>query len=251
MRDRRPALLALALVVAALAAWETLGAGGPRAAFLPPPSTWASALGDLAASGRLAADVTATLRRLAGGLAIGVTVGTTVGLGLGLVPRLHGVVDPLVAVFQPLPKLALYPLMLLLLGLGEAPRTLLVALSAFFPTYITTSDGVRGIDPRLLDVVRSVGGGRAMRLRRVVLPAAVPSMLSGLRIAVNNGLLVTIGLELVSAGDGIGAAIWASWQNLRSDRLFAMLVVLGLLGTATTAALRAVDRRTARWRPPA
>jgi ABC-type nitrate/sulfonate/bicarbonate transport system permease component len=239
---------ALVLLAGALGVWEVVDVGAVPVDFFPPPSAWAAALGDVAASGRLMTDLTATLGRLLGGLVIGAAAGWGLGLGLGGLPRLQGPFDGLVALLQPIPKLAVYPLMLLLLGLGEAPRVSLVALAVFFPAYITVVQAVRGVDRDLLDVVATSGGGRRMRLRRVLLPTAAPAMLAGLRIGWNNGLLVTVGLEFLASGDGIGARLWAAWLNLRPDLLFAMLVVLGAIGVLSNGALRAVERRTTRWR---
>lgn len=239
---------ALVLLAGALVVWETFDTGAVPVDFFPPPSEWAAALAELGATGRLGADLAATLGRLVRGLVIGATVGWGLGLSLSGLPRLQGPMDGVVALLQPIPKLAIYPLMLLLLGLGEAPRVVLVALSVFFPSYITVVQATRGVDRGLLDVVATVGGGRTMRLRRVLIPTAAPAMLAGLRIGANNGLLVTVGLEFLSSGDGIGARLWAAWLNLRPDQLFAMIVVLASIGILSNAALRAIERRATRWR---
>jgi len=239
----------IAILIVLVVAWESSsGRSLVDRLFFPPPSTWLAALMDMAADGSLAADVRATLTRLLRGLVPGLVLGYGLGMLLGWSRRAHDVLDPFVAFLHPLPKIALFPLLLLLLGVGERPKSAIIAITVFFPMFVNTVLGVREIDPALLDVARSHRASTALVLRRVVLPASVPAAMAGLRLAVNTALTVAIALELLTAGEGLGARIWKSWQNLRSDRLFAALLVIALLGHASNLLIRRLEHWLVPWR---
>lgn len=240
----------IAIVAAAVIAWElSSGRDLVDRLFFPPPSAWFVALLEMVRDGSLAADVRATLSRLLRGLVPGLVLGYGLGILLGWSRRAHDVLDPFVAFLHPLPKIALFPLLLLVLGVGERPKSAIIAITVFFPMFVNTVLGVREIDPGLIDVARSHRASTALVLRRIVLPASVPAALAGLRLAVNTALTVAIALELLTAGEGLGARIWKSWQNLRADRLFAALLVVALLGHATNVLVKRLDRRLVPWRP--
>lgn len=250
---REPALIARSrpflLPVLLLGAWEVGSAAGRiDPLFLPPPTAWIAALAAMAADGSLPADILATLARLGRGFAFGASVGCVLGLVLGSSPRAYSAVNPVVALLHPLPRIALFPILLLLLGIGEAPKTTVVAISAFFPTFITTTLGVRGIDRGLFEVVGSYGASRGLVLRRVVLPGSVPSLLAGARLAFNASLTSTITVELLTAGAGIGSRIWNGWQNLRTAQLYAAVLLIAVFGLLSNLALQALQRRLTPWR---
>jgi len=242
-------LLSAALVLTWLSVWEIRAAeSGVRVLFFPPPSSWFRALQALWVSGTLPTDLVATARRFSVGMTMGVLGGWLAGIALGTAPRLRTVLDPIVAVFHPLPKIALYPLLLLLLGFGEAPKVAIVAVATFFPLFVNTLQGVREVDRTLVEVVRAFGGRRLMVLKRVVLPGSVPFVLAGLRLALNTGLTVTIAVELITAGDGLGSRVWFAWQSLRVDQLFAVLCVVGVFGLVANSSLEALSRILTPWR---
>jgi len=242
-------LLTAGLLVTWLLMWEARAAGAEfRVLFFPPPSTWIRALRTLWASGTLPTDLLATARRFGAGMSMGALGGWSAGVMLGSAPRVRTVLDPIVAVFHPLPKISLYPLLLLLLGFGEAPKVAIVAIATFFPLFVNTLQGVREVDRSLVEVVRIFGGGRLMVLRRVVLPGSIPFVLAGLRLALNTGLTVTVAVELITAGDGLGSRIWFAWQTLRVDQLFAVLLVVGAFGLVVNSMLERAARLLAPWR---
>ena len=250
--SRRPLGLrweTLAILAAVVVTWE-LSSGDAIAdrLFFPPPSSWFVALAEMARDGTLGRDVAATSVRFLRGIIPGLVLGYGSGLLLGWSRRAHDILDPFIAFLHPLPKLALFPLLLLVLGVGERPKSAIIAITVFFPMFVNTMLGVRGIDPALLDVARSHRASRRLLLRRVVLPGSMPSAIAGLRLAVNTALTVAIALELLTAGDGLGSRIWTSWQNLRADRLYAALLVVALLGHASNLAIRGLEERLAPWR---
>jgi len=236
-------LLSASLIMAPLLVWEVRAAAtGVNAIFFPPPSAWFRALQTLWVAGTLPTDLIATSMRFSVGMTLGAVSGWVVGLLLGSAPRLRAVLDPIVAVFHPLPKISLYPLLLLLLGFGEAPKIAIVAIATFFPLFVNTLQGVREVDRTLVDVVRTFGGRRLMVLKRVVLPGSLPFVLAGLRLAMNTGLTVTVAVELLTAGDGLGSRIWFAWQRLRVDELFAVLLVIGAFGLIVNTMLERLFR---------
>jgi NitT/TauT family transport system permease protein len=159
------------------------------------------------------------------------------------------VADPFVAALHPIPKLALLPLFMVLLGVGEAPKVFLVAVAAFFPMLINTTAGVRQINPMHFDLARNYGAGMVRVLGRVVLPGSLPLILAGFRLSANLALVITIAVEMISSEVGLGALVWLSWQLLRVELLYATLVVTALLGIGLSFSLERLERRLAPWRP--
>ena len=204
---------------------------------------------DVTASGELPEGLAVSLARVVVGLVIGITLGTVLGLASGL-SRWGGVlVDPPVQMLRTLPHLALVPLFILWFGVEETPKILLVALGVLFPIYLNVHAGVRGVDPKLLEAATVSGFTRAERLRHVVLPGALSSALTGLRLALGIAWLSIVVAETVSADSGLGYMINNAREFLRTDVIVVGLVVYALLGLGTDALVRGVERRALRWRP--
>lgn len=246
---RRLQPVTFAIVAAVLVARELAAARDMLAThFFPPQSAWVRELAALWRDGTLPVDLVATLRRFGTGMGVGVLGGWLVGLGIGIAPRAYRVLDPIAAVVHPLPKLTLYPLLLLVLGLGEAPKVAVIAVATFFPMFVSSVSGVREVDPGLREVVRSFRAGRLLVLRRLVLPSSVPFVLAGLRLALNTGLTVTVAVELITAGDRLGSRVWLSWQTLRTEQLYAGLLVVAAFVFTMNETLERVGRRLTPWR---
>ena len=241
----RPALLvALALCVA----WELWARGRSASTILfPPPSVIGATLAKQALSGELLDTVAATLRRLAFGFVLGGVPALLLGLLMGFSARVRAAVDPVVAAAHSVPKIAVLPILMILLGIGEAPKIVVVAAAAFFPLLINTMAGVRQISPIHFEVAHSYGASAPRVFWRVLLPGSLPQILSGARLALNGGLLITIALEIVAARTGLGAAIWLAWQTLRVEELFSALVVASLLGIGFNATLVRLEKRLVPW----
>lgn len=245
---RPPRWPAAALALALLAILEIAARSGlVSGVLLPPPTAAARALAESIADGTMGRHTAATLLRVIPGLLIGAAPGLLLGLAMGASERLRAVADPFVAAVHPLPKLALLPLAMLLLGIGEAPRIAVIAAAAFFPMLINAMAAVREIAPSHIELARNYGARRLQILTRVILPGSLPLALSGLRLAANVAFLMTVSVEMILPDDGLGALVWLSWQVLRVDQLWATLFVIGLLGVLLNAGLARLGRRLAPW----
>jgi NitT/TauT family transport system permease protein len=240
------------LVVLAILLWEGIARmEWVSPVVFPPPSRTARALVDLTSSGRLPSAALATLARVGRGLLAGALPGLLLGLAMGASTRVRRLFDPLVAAIHPLPKLALLPLVLATLGIGEGPRTIPIALSAFFPMLLSAATGVRQIPPLLPEMARSFGASHRQLLWRVILPGSLPYVLTGLRISVNAALVMSVALEMIAAPDGLGVLIWYSWETMRIEPLYGGVLAIALLGMVSNALLEAAARRLVPWRPDA
>ena len=244
----RSGFISGAIAIALVGAWEVAArAGGISPLLAPAPSAVLGTLWTLLLSGEIAPHITATLSRVVIGLALGGTVGVTMGILMGTVPRLRAIVDPFVSAFHPVPKIAILPLVMALLGIGDTARIAVVSLAVFFPMMINTLAGVTQISRTHLDVARNYGASGWKLFTRVILPASLPMMFAGFRVALNLALLIAISIEIAAASVGLGALIWMSWELLRIDVLYAALVVIMALGVSFNVIVRALTQRLVPW----
>ncbi len=251
--ERRPRLPArgwvpLVAMVTALSLWEVAARLGiiPRLYF-PPPTEIMEALWNSIVRGELGPALWATLTRVIPGLVLGAVPGLLLGVAMGRSRAVRRIADPFIAAVHPIPKIALLPLLMIILGIGEASRIAVVAIAAFFPMLINSMAGVRRISPLYFDVARNYGAGRRKVFTRVVLPGSLPMVLSGLRLSANVAFLVTIAVEIVAADSGLGALIWLSWEILRVELLYAVLVVISLFGVTLNLTLAGLAHRLSPW----
>jgi NitT/TauT family transport system permease protein len=245
----RPAWLlgggALALV---LVAWEAVARlGWVPALFLPAPTAVVAEAGRMARSGELGRHLAVSLVRVGIGFGLGAAVGTALGLLLGVSRAVWAVANPIIAATYPIPKIALLPLMILWLGIGEMPKVVMIALGVFFPVVINTYAGVRGTDPFMVRTARSLGAGRWQVVRKVVLPSALPTILAGYRLGTGIALLLVVSAEMINATSGIGFLILNSGDLMLTGKLMVGLVILSLLGLASTWGLRALEAWLTPW----
>jgi NitT/TauT family transport system permease protein len=215
--------------------------------FLPAPSAVAVSIGEMLLDGSLTTHLGATLSRILLGLLCGGGAGVTLGLAMGTSKRLRRVLDPLVAALHPIPRLAFFPLLIVVLGVGETSKLAAVSLGAFFPMLLNTVAGVRGMNPVHLELARNFGADRRQMFLHVLLPGSMPLMLTGLRLSANVAFHSTIGVEMVGSRNGIGAMLWLSWQTFRIDHLYAILVVIAAIGIGLASLIRWVTQRSAPW----
>jgi ABC-type nitrate/sulfonate/bicarbonate transport system permease component len=243
---RGPALAAFAVL---LALWQA--AVGWRLAnplFLPAPTDIAAALYALAASGELWLHIGASLRRIVTGWLIGTAAGLAVGIALGLSGLARSIGVPLVSALFPIPKIALLPLFILWFGIGEPSKVATIALGVFFPTAVAAFGAVDNVPRSLIRMAQSFGLPFAAIVRKVVLPGALPGILSGFRISASIALILVVAAEMINARHGIGALVLFAGNLMRTDQLLAGVVVLSALGLVIAWALGALERRLLRWR---
>lgn len=245
MRLFPPVILGIALL-----AWEwAVATGRVSALFFPAPTTIVATLINLFVARDLLLDVGLTLYRMGVGFLIGATAGIVLGLLMGWSARVRTVMEPFIAGLHPMPKSALLPLMLVLMGLGDRPRFALVALAAFFPLLINTMSSVNSIDPALLEAAANYGARGFKLFQRVIFPAALPGILSGARIAANTAMTIAITTELLTSRNGLGARIWMAWETLRTENLYATLIVIALVGLTINWLLVRLARWLMPWSP--
>lgn len=238
-----------AAVVFLLSSWELVArAGWISALFFPPPTVILDSVVELTRNGDLIEHSAATLSRVGVALALGGVPGLLLGWVMGWSRRARSVGNPLVAAFHPMPKVALYPLILIIFGIGEISKVIAVSIGVFFPLLINAMTGVRQISPIHFEVARNVGVRPLRMLVRVVIPGSLPVVMAGVRLAVNVGLLITIAIELVSPVRGIGALMWYGWETLRTARIYAGLFVLIVVGVSMNAIVQVLTRRLVPWR---
>jgi len=247
-QNRLYRVLPMLIVLTALLLWEwSARAGLTSALFFPAPSTIAITLEGLLMRGSLLQDIGVTVYRVAIGLLIGGTAGIVLGMLMGWSARVRMVAEPFVAGLHPIPKSALLPLLLILMGIGDRPRLALIALAAFFPLVVNTMNSVRSIEPAHLEAAANYGARGFRLFRRVVVPASLPGMLTGGRIAVNTAMTIAITTELLTSRDGLGARIWMAAETMRTENLYAVLFVIAVIGLAINWLLLSLTRRLMPW----
>lgn len=229
--------------------WQAAGSFGlVSALFLPTPAAIARALADLARSGELWAHLSISLWRIGLGWAIGTAAGLLLGLAIGLFSIARAAGLPMISALFPIPKIALLPLLILWLGIGEISKVATIALGVFFPTAIAVASGVDSVPRNLIRMAQSFDLPFLDIVRKVVLPGALPSIIAGFRISASIALLLVVSAEMIGAEKGIGAFVLQAGNLMQTDQLMAGVVVLSILGLTIAKIIGACERRLLRWR---
>lgn len=248
-RSAAPLWVSYAAIFFLLAVWEIIcRAGLVSSLFLPTPTQIFSALCAMTTSGELAENLADSLIRILAGFFIGSAVGLAVGLAAGVSSLAGRIANPLIDALYPIPKIALLPLFILWLGIGETSKISLIALGVFFPVALNAYAGARNTSPLLLKVAASFGARPLFLLTRVILPAALPMIFAGLRIAAATALLLLVAAEMIAAEKGIGALILRYGDLMLTDRLMAGLLVLSATGLLFQFLLHLAARRILPWK---
>jgi NitT/TauT family transport system permease protein len=235
-------------IVAFVAFWEALPrAGWVDATFLPPFSTVLRALFDMTTSGELGAHLLASAARAASGFAIAVVIGVPLGLFIGWYRTLAEVLNPLLELFRNTAPLALLPVFVLVLGMGETSKVSMVVYSCVWPVLLNTVSGVRNVDLLLIRSARAMGLKPLQLFVKVVLPGSVPAVFTGIRVAGAYSILVLIAAEMVGAKAGLGYLVNYSQFTFEIPKMYAGIVTLALLGLAFNHAVEFAERRLTAW----
>ncbi len=231
------------------ALWEAVARLGLVSALaLPPLTKVAAAWLDLLASGDLVANGAASLWRAGAGLGLAVALGSTAGILMAWWRPLHALLNPVVQIFYPMPKSALIPVMALWLGFGNASKIVLIFLGCMLPVTLSAFNGARGADRLLVWSARSLGASRRRMLWDIVVPSALPDLMSGIRTALALCFVLLVSSELVVARQGLGYMIGWLGDGGAYDAMFAVVLTVALLGFAADRCYLALMRRALRWR---
>lgn len=240
--------LGAGVILFALAAVElTVRTGRVNAALIPAPTAVAQRVAAIVMRGELFAPLGTTLYLLFIAYFVASAVAVAVGLLMGRFVAFYNLLEPLVEVLRPLPKPALLPPLILFLGLGDTMKLTVIGLGVFFPVLINTVQGVRGVEPTLVDTGRTFRCGRTALLLRIVLPAATPFILAGMRIALGLGLILVVIAEMLAGNGGVGYLIIDMQRSFRVQDMYAWIVILALLGYALNALFLRVERHFIHW----
>jgi NitT/TauT family transport system permease protein len=246
-RDRTWA--AVATLLGAVALWQIgVSAGLIPTVFLPAPASIARALWALTVSGELWRHLSASLMRLAVGWVVGTVFGIGMGLAVGLWSALRSPGMALVSALFPIPKIALVPLFIIWFGIGEGSKLATLAFGVFFPTVIATVGGVDNVPRGLIRMGQSFGLSHAAIVRKILLPAALPAILSGFRVTTSIAIVLLVAAEMIGAERGIGAFVLSAGNLYDTDNLLAGIVVLSLLGLTVSWIIGHLERIFLRWR---
>ena len=236
------------LLLGFLILWQ-LGStqGWLNATVFPPLDMIFAALWDGLTSGALIDDIAISLQRSGLAFAAAVGLGIPLGLFMGQIRAVEQALDPILQFFRQTSALALYPVFILLLGLGEASKVFVIFWATLFPILLATIGGVKEVDRKLIEMARTYGATRRTVFLRVVLPASVPSIFVGLRLSATTALLLLIAAEMIGANRGLGFQVMNAQYNFQIPLMFAAIFLLALLGLAANFTLVTLQRRLCRW----
>jgi NitT/TauT family transport system permease protein len=238
--------IALALVIGF---WQLAGSASlVNPLFLPAPSAIARAIWQLALSGALWHHLSVSVMRIGTGWILGTLSGIVVGFAIGLSSLARGIGITFISALFPIPKIALLPLLILWLGIGEEPKIATIALGVFFSTAISVYSGVDNVPRNLIRMAQSFNVPFHAIVRRVIWPGALPSILAGFRITASVALLLVVSAEMIGAEYGIGAFVLQAGNLMQTDQLLAGVVILSLFGLAVGRLINWLETRLLHWR---
>ena len=238
-----------ACVLLFFAIWEFLPrAGLVNSAFLSPPSAVLAAIVQLAQTGQLGKHVAASLQRSLAGLILAILAGVALGLLMGVVRRFEAFVDPLLQLFRQVSALALFPVFLLFFGIGEASKIAIIFWAAFWPVLLNTISCVKQVEKLLIHSALSMGASRGFIFFKVILPAAAPSIFTGIRLAGAYSITALVAAEMIGSHAGLGFLTLNSQEIFQIPSMYAGIVLLAILGLALNYGLALLEKRLTRWR---
>lgn len=244
----RAVLSRYGLLVGFLVFWQVSAkAGWVNTSVFPPLDDIAAALWKALASGRLVGDIAISLQRSGIAFVAAVVVGIPLGLFMGQMRTVERALDPILQLFRQTSALALYPVFILLLGLGETSKVFVIFWATLFPILLATIGGVKEVDAKLIEMARTFGAARLTVFRRVVLPASVPAIFVGLRLSATTALLLLIAAEMIGANKGLGFQVMNAQYNFQVPLMFGAIFLLAALGLTANAVLVALQRHLCRW----
>jgi ABC-type nitrate/sulfonate/bicarbonate transport system permease component len=249
---RRDRILSVASPLGLLLAWELAAQTGLiDVRFFPAPSAIILKLVEMARSGELTDNVLISLQRIVLGFLLGGVPAIVIGIAMGIWRPIRAIVDPLIVATYPIPKSSLLPLILLIFGLGEMSKVVMVAIGVFYPMAINATAGVLQINQIYLDVGKSFKASPWDTFRTIALPGALPFIMTGVKLGAGLALILIAIAEMVGAKSGIGFMIWSAWETFAVAKMYVGLFVIALIGFAISLLLNEIERWLIRWKADA
>jgi NitT/TauT family transport system permease protein len=247
--DQRDRLISYLSPVLLLLVWEALvRLGLLTVIFFPTPSSVVVRFVSMAAGKELWEAIGVSLLRVFGGFLLGAVPGVAAGLTMGLWRPVRAALEPIIAAWYPIPKIALLPLIMLLFGIGEGSKMVTIAIGVFFMVQANSMAGVINIERTYLDVARNFGASRRDFYLTIALPGALPLVITGLKLGMGMALLLIVAAEMIGAKSGIGYMIWTGYQTFDIERMFVGLMLMSLLGFLFSVGLDALERVVVPWK---
>jgi sulfonate transport system permease protein len=235
--------------VGVLVVWQAAcSLGLVRSFLLPSPIEIAHRLWLMLLAGTLGANVLASALRVVQGFCLAAALGLSLGIAMGLFPRVSRTMDLSIQFIKAIPPIAWIPIAILWLGIGERAKIFIIAIGAFFPILLSTLDAVRQTDSRYVELARVLEVPRFRFIRSIILPGALPQIMTGLRLGATLAWMCVVAAELIAATRGIGVLIMDGVSLSHADVVIGGMILLGILGKVTDDGFRALERRLVRWR---
>ncbi|MBD8499536.1 ABC transporter permease [Paenibacillus arenosi] len=215
--------------------------------YLPAPSHIFQALLVAVSSGQLLADMQISLYRILTGFILGAAPGLVVGLLIGFIPFMRMFIQPILLAIRPIPKLALLPLLIIVMGIGEASKITLIMLGVFFPVAINSASGVLNLHQQYIDVARNYGASKYQFIKTVAIPGSLPTLCAGIKIGFADALLLIVAAEMIGANSGIGYRVWMAYSIFDMRMMFVSFIMMAGLGIASTMIIRFMEKRLIPW----
>jgi ABC-type nitrate/sulfonate/bicarbonate transport system permease component len=215
--------------------------------FFPPPSAMLTALYEMTASGEVFPHIYISIVRAT----LGYMIAAALGLGIGIMVAgsqiSETIFDPLIELIRPISTFALVPVMFVWFGIGNGSKIAIIVKACFFPIVLNTIAGIRGVDIRLIQAARALGAEGFTLWRKVLIPSALPMIITGMRISTGMAMLAIVGVEMLAADSGIGFLVIDAQRTFATDRMFAGIIVISLMGVALDRVARVIERRILVW----
>ena len=232
-----------------LSVWEVGSRANPKLQlYIPPVSQILFALGQLVVSGQVSTHLAATLRRFVEGYLLAGTIAVTLGIVLGYFRFAHSLLEMLIEFLRPMPSVAIIPVAILLLGIGDSMIVAVTVYASTWPILVNTIEGVRHIERTLIDTGRTFGLARRRILWQIILPAASPYIVTGLRVSLSIALILVTTAEMIAGSKGLGFFILDEERAFRSSNMYAGIILVAVLGYALNRLFIALEARAMKWR---
>jgi sulfonate transport system permease protein len=241
-------LLSVAAPAAIIVLWYASTAGGRGVSgILPSPLVVLSALKINIANGKLARHLVISLERVLRGFSIGASVGIVIGSFMGLSRTIHRILNSLVGIFRPVPMIAWIPLLILWLGIGEGSKVSVIVIGSFWPVLLNTIHGIHSVDNKLIEVGAILEKSKLQILRRIILPAAVPSIFTGIRLGMGTAWTCVVAAEMIAASRGIGYMITYARELSQPDVVLVGVFAIGLVGLLIDTGIQHLQSHLLKW----